>query len=105
MTVIHRIRLRNWPAAPTEHGTIVFTRAFGAPQTLDPEESVWLVCEQAPANGSVTLNSQLLGTMVEGNPFATDITTLFQARNLASVEVQVSKSCELEEMVLEFRKG
>ena len=104
MAVIHRIRLRGWPFAPTDHGTKVFTRSFGAPRTVDADETVWLVCEIAPANGSVLLNGVLIGAMVEGDPFATEVTAILQTRNLATVEVPTSESFLLEEMTLEFRK-
>ena len=103
--MIHRIRLRGWLSAPTEHGTTLFTRAFGAPRTVDAEETVWLVCECAPASGSVNLNNILIGTMVEGRPFAADITTVLQPRNLAKVEVHGAEGCVLEEMALEFRNA
>ncbi len=105
MAVIHRIRLRGWPSTPTDHGTTVFSRSFGAPRTVDPEETIWLVCESSPANGSVLLNSKLIGVMVEGGPFATEITTVLQPRNLVTFEVHGAEVCVLEEMVLEFRKG
>ncbi|HUR53540.1 MAG TPA: hypothetical protein VMZ71_05395 [Gemmataceae bacterium] len=89
----HRIRLGP-PWVASADGTR-FTRRFGRPRTLDPGESVWLVC--AFELDAVTVN----GTAVAA---VSDLTPLLQPRN--EIVVQLAAGGIFPgEVALEIRSG
>jgi hypothetical protein len=84
---MHRIRLGPpWQITSSQDRT-THTRNFGRPRTLDAGERLWLVCESVPGAAEVSLNGELIGTLAEAGPFATDITDLLRPRNAVAFVV------------------
>lgn len=111
----HRIRLRGpWDCQPLESqaggkaaplrmtlpcrwrdgglgefaGRVRFTRRFGFPGRIDPDERVWLVFEGIAGTADVVLNGTPLGRHASDEPFEFEITGLLSARNQLQVEVE-----------------
>jgi hypothetical protein len=78
----HRIQLRGfWTAIELGPSRVRHARRFGRPRTLDPEETAWIVCDESPSPGLVSLNGEPLGQADRGQPFAFDVTARLQLRN------------------------
>ena len=93
MTVVHQIRLRGfWDVTPLPDGRERHVRRFGRPRMLDPDETLWVVCDAA----AVSVN----GHAVEPRDGAFNVTELLQPRN----ELAIETDRELE-VVLEIRKN
>jgi len=70
-------------------GRARYSRHFGIPRQIDAHERIWLTFAGADARADVWLNGRLLG-QEEGAaaPFEFEVTTLLQARNELTVEVE-----------------
>jgi beta-galactosidase/beta-glucuronidase len=70
-------------------GRVLFSRRFGYPGQIDPEERVWLTFAGLEGQAEVRLNGQVLGRQ-EGalGPFEFEVTALLQVRNELQVEVE-----------------
>jgi len=99
--MIHRIRLGPPWQLTSEQGRATHTRNFGRPRTLDAGERLWLVCERVPGAAEVSVNGELIGTLVEAGSFAADITDLLRPRN--AVVFVVTSDEPLGEVWLEVR--
>jgi hypothetical protein len=96
----HRIRLRGaWEVTPLAGGRARHLRRFGRPRTLDPGETVWVVCEAAPGPAAVLVNGEVVGRG-EAGPFAVEITTRLAPRNELVIE---TADGPLGEVALEVR--
>lgn len=112
---MHAIRLRGpWliepldvaePVAPLEttvpgdwsvalgdfHGRARYTRRFGLPTNLSPEERVSLVVERIHGQGSIELNGQLLGTQAAADGARKyEVTPLLQLRNSLQIVIELA---------------
>jgi hypothetical protein len=63
-----------------------FVRRFGYPGRIDPFERIWLTFTAIEGSAEVTLNSQLLGTLVGGGEF--EVTSLLRIRNELRVDIE-----------------
>jgi hypothetical protein len=70
-------------------GRVLFSRRFGYPGQIDPEERVWLTFAGLEGQAEVRLNGQILGKR-DGvlGPFEFEVTPLLQVRNALQVEVE-----------------
>jgi hypothetical protein len=69
-------------------GRVRCRRRFACPRGLEPYETVWLVVQGLDAEGTVSLNSQRLGTIASGQHAQRyDVTRLLKERNELIVEV------------------
>lgn len=79
---LHRIRLRKPWWCEVAAGGLNWHRKFGGPSGLGTNETVWLCVEKILADGSVTLNGQLLGRLPGlGASARYDITSKLHPRN------------------------
>jgi hypothetical protein len=97
----HRIRLGPPWEVVAEAGRTRHTRNFGRPRTLDPGESVWLVCESIPGAADVAVNGRVVGTAPAAGAFAAEITGLLRPRNKLIVAVAAAEPLGL--VALEIR--
>jgi len=103
---VHTIRLRGaWKIERRADGSAVFERAFGSPRTLDAGESIWLVCNTVPGNGTVLVNGIAIGDAVAGSAFQGDATGAMQPRNSVRLELRAVGHANLGEVSLEFRSA
>ncbi len=78
----HSIRLRQpWDELPASGGHAVYRRKFNCPSQLDAWESVSLEIDRVPLAGELTLNGQVIGTLIPGEYFGCDITSRLQPGN------------------------
>ncbi len=71
-------------------GRVRYTRRFGLPTNLEPQEQVWLVMDGVDSFGAVALNDVPLGNVAGyGRPVEFHIGPLLQARNLLTIEVEL----------------
>jgi hypothetical protein len=82
----HVIRLRgHWARDVLPDGRVRLARNFGRPRTLAANETAWIV--GACADGVALLNGEPLGPVLDGLPFAFDVTTRLAPRNTIALEV------------------
>lgn len=89
---VHTIRLRGAWVAVGEGNRTVHTRHFGWPRTLDPDEHLWLVCDDLPGPAEVRLNDQVVASTFARGPFRLDITRHGQPRNTVGFSVTSTES-------------
>lgn len=78
---LHRIRLRRpWQCQVLGDRTR-WTRRFGRPTGLSPEERIWLVFEGFPTGSSGSLNGQPLGQGEGGQLGPYEVTHRLELRN------------------------
>jgi hypothetical protein len=79
---MHAIRLKAPWQIDRDGNTVRYTRRFGLPTNLGPEERVSLVIEKVTAPARVELNAQLLGEQtVEESKKSYSITPVLQPRS------------------------
>jgi hypothetical protein len=101
---VHRIRLHGfWTITPLAAGGVRHARRFGRPRALDPGETAWLVGDRSPGPGTLLLNSDPVGGVTAGGPFAFDVTARMQPRN--EVWIDVTAGGILSEVAIEIRSG
>lgn len=94
MTVVHQIPLRGfWETTALPDGHVRHVRRFGRPRTLDPDETLWVVCDAA----RVDVN----GHSIEAHDGAFNATALLQPRNELAIENAREGAPDV---VLEIRK-
>lgn len=82
----------DWSAALGDnfHGRARFTRRFGLPTNLSPQERVSLVVEQVHWLGTIELNGQLLGTQIADEGLRKyEVTSLLNLRNELRILVEL----------------
>ncbi|VTT96681.1 unnamed protein product [Gemmataceae bacterium] len=89
---VHTIRLRGAWIAVREGDRTVHTRHFGWPRTLDPDERVWLVCDDLPGPAEIRLNDEVVATILARGPFRLDITRNGGPRNTVGFSVTSNES-------------
>jgi hypothetical protein len=72
-------------------GRVRYTRRFGLPTNLEPDEEVWLVVEGVDYFGAVTLNDRSLGDVTSylGPPVEFNVTPLLGERNILTLDVEL----------------
>ncbi|QDU29942.1 hypothetical protein ETAA8_50600 [Anatilimnocola aggregata] len=71
-------------------GRVRYTRRFGLPTNLSPEERVSLVIERLDWQGTIELNGQVLGDQLYADGLRTyEITALLKFRNLLQIVVEL----------------
>jgi hypothetical protein len=91
---------------PNFRGGVRFVRPFGYPGRIDDHERVWLTFAELDGQATATLNDQPLGTIDgKAGPAELDITTVLRARNILSVELELSETfgSHFGEVALEVR--
>jgi hypothetical protein len=71
-------------------GRVRFRRHFGWPGRIDPQERVWLTFAGVEGTAEVRLNERFLGRFEGAAPFELEVTSLLQARNCLTVEVEAA---------------
>lgn len=68
---------------PDFRGRVSYRRPFGKPTGITPAERIWLVCDGADPQASLTLNDEPLGT-IDGpaSPAEFDVTDRLRERNV-----------------------
>lgn len=82
----------DWTATLGENfrGSARYTRRFGLPTNLSPEERVSLVVEHVHWHATIELNGQLLGTQTAADRARKfEITPLLQLRNSLQIVVEL----------------
>lgn len=82
----------DWYATLGENfrGSARYSRRFGLPTNLAPEERVSLIVEQVHWQATITLNGQLLGTQTAADGVRKyDVTQLLQLRNGLQIVVEL----------------
>jgi hypothetical protein len=76
---------------PDFRGRVRYTRRFGLPTNLAPDEEVWLVVEGVDYFGAVTLNDTPLGDVTGylGPPAEFQVTPLLGERNILTLDVEL----------------
>ena len=76
---------------PDFRGRVRYTRRFGLPTNLEPDEKVWLVVEGVDYFGAVALNDTPLGdvTGYAGPPAEFQVTPLLGERNILTLEIEL----------------
>jgi hypothetical protein len=78
------------PLGDNFRGRARYTRRFGLPTNLSPQERVSLVVEQVHWQGTIELNGQLLGTQTAaGGARKYEVTALLQLRNALQIVIEV----------------
>jgi len=71
-------------------GRVRYTRRFGLPTNLEPDEEVWLLIDGVDYFGVVSLNGQRLGEIVGyRSPREFDVRRLLAERNVLTLEVEL----------------
>jgi hypothetical protein len=98
---MHTIRLGPpWEITPSL-GTTHHARKFGRPRTLDANERLWLVCTHVPGSAEITMNGEVVGTILAACEFSIEITSFLQQRN--TVAFLVASDEPLGAVTLEIR--
>jgi len=89
---IHIIRLRGpWECAPAEgeaENRVRYTRRFGLPTNLTPNDRVWVVVESTACDGAASLNDKPLGEIVSDLKFIEfDVTDHLLPRNILRLDI------------------
>lgn len=82
----------DWSAALGENfrGPARYTRRFGLPTNLSPQERVFLVIERVHGQATIELNGQLLGTQTGVDELRKyEVTSLLQLRNSLQIVIAV----------------
>jgi GNAT superfamily N-acetyltransferase len=101
---MHTIRLAGgWTTTTPAAGVTRYTRRFGRPRTLDPNETVWVTVRNA-GPGTVAVNGRTVGHSDDtATPFAAEIRSLLQDRNDLVLELRGPPEGPPGDVALEIR--
>jgi GNAT superfamily N-acetyltransferase len=101
---MHTIRLAGGWAGTSTEGMTRYTRRFGRPRTLDPNETVWVTIRDTHGSGTVSVNGRPIGEIVDASvPFAVEIRPLLQDRNELVLDLRTSDDHSPGDVTLEIR--
>jgi hypothetical protein len=86
------------------HGTVRFSRSFGCPRHIDPDERAWLIIEDVSRNCVVSLNGMTIGAWSSDKIAEVDVTESLRERNELRLELPAGdRGMPWTEAALEFR--